>query len=491
MFGGAFEEARQGGVKLRLVEQEGVVALVGLDLDEADIGGYGVQRMDDRPAFGGGEQPVAGERDDAEAHLGAAKGIGQHPAVITGQVLDRFGDPVERAFVHAIPIAGNSTMSIVVDRMHGVTDDRGQFRIVGAPGKYYVSATGRTAAVTHREIRSDGTEAQVYAQTWYPDAEGQTHSQIVEVAAGREVSEIDIRLASKRSFRISGIVTGIPPGVGPVEVFANTRSNGFPAAKVDAEGRFAFSGLSPGQYEITARVVSGTTRLISRAVEVPLEAGNDDNVALELAAGQDITGRIEFAGGQPEGHKVRLEAVTGMHYVEAQGGQETGEVDRAGNFTIASVFPGKFRVHVEPMAENAYVGTVQVNGAPVPRDLIDLSGGVKGSSLRITVGANGGQVSGSVASDDGKPVCCAMVVLAASVDEVNDRMSSIKGGGKYSFGGLRPGKYRLIVSGPADAYGTQTAEAKFAAAPEIEVHEGERIIRDVTFPPGRSPDAKP
>ena len=39
---------RKRGEEFRLVEQEGVVALVGLDLDEAHIGGDGVERMHDR-----------------------------------------------------------------------------------------------------------------------------------------------------------------------------------------------------------------------------------------------------------------------------------------------------------------------------------------------------------------------------------------------------------------------------------------------------------
>ncbi len=51
MLGGAVEKARQRRVELGLVEQEGVVALVGLDLDEADIGRDRVERMDDGAAF--------------------------------------------------------------------------------------------------------------------------------------------------------------------------------------------------------------------------------------------------------------------------------------------------------------------------------------------------------------------------------------------------------------------------------------------------------
>src|SRR5262245_65611376 len=42
---GGIEEAANGGEELGLIEQEGVVALVGLHLDEADVGGDGIQRM--------------------------------------------------------------------------------------------------------------------------------------------------------------------------------------------------------------------------------------------------------------------------------------------------------------------------------------------------------------------------------------------------------------------------------------------------------------
>ena len=67
------QKAAQGREQLRLVQQERVVALVGLDLDKADIGGDRVQRVHDGAALRGREQPVAGERDDAEARLRAAE----------------------------------------------------------------------------------------------------------------------------------------------------------------------------------------------------------------------------------------------------------------------------------------------------------------------------------------------------------------------------------------------------------------------------------
>ena len=80
------EEAVDGGEQFRLVEQEGVVAAVGLDLDEGDRGAGGVQRMHDRAALLGREQPVAGEGDQAEARLRAGEGVGQPAAMVGGEV---------------------------------------------------------------------------------------------------------------------------------------------------------------------------------------------------------------------------------------------------------------------------------------------------------------------------------------------------------------------------------------------------------------------
>src|SRR6267378_1418382 len=93
-FGRSVQEAAQGLFELRLVQQEGVVALVALDLDEADIGRHGVEGLDHRPALAGGKQPVAGEREQAEAHRRAAEDIGQYAALLRCQVeiIHRPGD---------------------------------------------------------------------------------------------------------------------------------------------------------------------------------------------------------------------------------------------------------------------------------------------------------------------------------------------------------------------------------------------------------------
>jgi len=174
-------------------------------------------------------------------------------AVITGRVVDDYGDPVERASVRASAVGSDSSSSFVLSRMNALTDERGQFRIVGARRKFHIAATKLSEQLGVHEIRSDGSEIPVYAETWYPASESQDRAGVVEAVAGRETAGIDIRLTRKRSLTLGGVVTGIPEGSARAQVFVQTRSRGFPSATADEDGKFAFSGVAPDHYHVTAR----------------------------------------------------------------------------------------------------------------------------------------------------------------------------------------------------------------------------------------------
>jgi hypothetical protein len=133
-------------------------------------------------------------------------------AVITGRVLDDFGDPVEDAYARAISVDSHARFTMTLDRMYCQTDEHGRFRIVGAPGKFYVTASRAGSEIPLHEIRTDGSQRPVFAPTWYPESESQERATVVEAIAGRETAGIDIRLVRKRSLSISGVVTGTPEG---------------------------------------------------------------------------------------------------------------------------------------------------------------------------------------------------------------------------------------------------------------------------------------
>ena len=56
---------------------------------------------------------------------------------------------------------------------------------------------------------------------------------------------------------------------------------------------------------------------------------------------------------------------------------------------------------LQPLPENAYIKTMQLDGAPSSDGEIDLSRGARGSRLRLVVSANGAQISGAVLDKDG------------------------------------------------------------------------------------------
>jgi len=406
-------------------------------------------------------------------------------AILTGRVTDEFGDPVEGAFVGAIPVTGDASRSVVLSRMNGSTDDRGQFRITGAPGKFRIRVSASPRLGVH-EIRTDGSEIPVYAETWYPSTDSRERAAVVEAIGGREIAGIDIRLIRKRSLTLSGVVTGVPEGSARAEVFVHTRTFGLPFTTTDDQGRFSVAGLAADNYTVWAHYQSGNLQLNSAPVVVPLESANETGLGLRVAPPEELAGTLEFEGGTansaPESNQravVHIDAITPFFWTETEG----GNVDRERRFSITSVFPAKYRVRVESLPENAFIKTVSVDGKTLANTVLDLSGGVNGAKVKVTIGLNGASIEGTVSSEDGKPVCCAMVVVADSIEHVNDHMKSVAGGKTYRFTGLRPGKYRLIVSGPSRDYGTQTAEELFDQSPEIEAHEGDHVKRDVTFKP--------
>ena len=107
-------------------------------------------------------------------------------AVISGRVVDENGDPVQWVRVEAIPAGSSRNMGVEMGRNER-PDERGQFRMTGPPGKYYIKASPEHGMQGSREIRSDGLSPPLYGNTFYPSAETQEQANVVEATAGHEV----------------------------------------------------------------------------------------------------------------------------------------------------------------------------------------------------------------------------------------------------------------------------------------------------------------
>ncbi|QDF00380.1 carboxypeptidase regulatory-like domain-containing protein [Myxococcus xanthus] len=271
----------------------------------------------------------------------------------------------------------------------GTTADGGVLRLPAAPGDYLLSAH----APGHGPVRLEATrplgEAETAVELRLPDGvtlSGRT------VAEGREEP---VPLASLRLRPYPGTPTAWAAPTGLPEEAAETTS--------DAQGRFAFTQLAAGRYELTAEA-PGFSRRTLRLLQVP-QAGE---VVVGLWGASTLEGFVVDAKGQPvadaevvatggtapvrvttgEGGGFALEVNAGTWVVSARRGDQLGRVPGP-----LSVAPGEtLRGLVVTLgAASGLTGTVStVEGAPV-----------RGAILVASPAGGQGELGRSASEDDG------------------------------------------------------------------------------------------
>jgi hypothetical protein len=387
----------------------------------------------------------------------------------------------------------------------GTTNDRGEFRIGGPPGKYYIKATPMTTAMhmgMAREIRLDGSVESVYATTYYPNGASAAQAAVVEAVAGTEVTGIEIRLTRGRPpMTISGIVTGIPDESADATVnltsIVDSRSRSSMGTGTGPDGKFTFPGLQPGNYRLYASYSSGKSQLQSRAVEIKLDSSDVGNINLALAPGAELSGTLEIAG-EPPGSKLPEPLTVRLFHVD--GFSFSGTVEADGTFRITGLAASKYRMEIAPLPENAYVQSIKLDGAALADQELDLSRGVRGSHLKIIVSRKGAEIAGNIVDKDGKRVDNAFgVVLLAengkeiSADLRSQHIARVEPEGHYVLHGVPPGKYHLLAVEAfrfAGQSGDEDLKKIVSKGEEITVKEGDRISRDLKMLTQEDLDAK-
>lgn len=421
-------------------------------------------------------------------------------ATIVGRVIDDNGDPVQAS------IRADAEPERAVNigrRWDDDTDERGMFHLSVPPGRYYIVAEpGGRGMNQVPENRTDGIVEAIYGETYYPSSAAKTNAVLVEAVAGAELTGMDIRLARQpRRASIAGVVTG------PAEVVSGstvTLLQGDDPRHADLAGNigvgpgghFLFANLQPGTYRLVSWHRNDKTRLYSQPVDEHLEGDDVTNLKLALVPGGELTGKLEIVGRpSTESLSVGLEPIPWVNFAEAA---LSTEVNPSGVFRLAEIPPNHYRVQVTPMIENSYLKSVCLDGIEAPGGEVDLSRAAQGSSLKIVVSRNGGQVEGKLLDKNGEPVVAVpvSVLLVADPKEIDlERSLKTVKDGSYSFRGIRPGKYRLLAFDPdqlADVPDSLETVGKLAAAAEeIEIKEGDRKVKDLKLLVTEDTDAKP
>lgn len=412
-------------------------------------------------------------------------------SMISGKVLDEFGDPISGVAVNMVPVPPN-----IVGGLGQASDDRGEFRMLAAPGKYYIKASPQQMRGNNMpvEVRSDGSSETVYSPTFYPRAAGKDRASVVEVVAGRDAADLDIHLipaASKRSLTITGHVTNLAEGATaflllvPSEGF---EQGGPSMAPIGADGKFSFRGIQPGGYTALVQTYISKPELRAEA-HLKLEDSDVLDLQLPLRPAGELVGTLEAPGRSQGTGKLTVHLVNAEQRFSFGSGndQASGEVERDGTFRITNVWPGKFHALVEPLPDTAYLKSVEVDGSAVADGVIEIGAGGRSPKLKILLGLDGATISGKVTDNDGDAMTGVVSVYLLPDHKKVHEARGMEPGGKFRFTGIRPGKYRLAALGVERFYGNfENAEERNAAiqslmeaGEEIEVLPGAKVVKDL------------
>lgn len=383
-------------------------------------------------------------------------------AIISGRVLDEFGEPVQGALVQAYSVRLVNGKPAMSGTMSGVTtDDRGMFRLLNlGPGRYVVGVQFQDRP----QLMAAGQgQADTYAPTYFPKALDASDAQPLEVAAGAEKAGVEIRLQKVAAYLVRGRVigrngeasTGISvmmrqrgQGVGPGQMSTGVR--------MGPDGTFEVVGVRSGSWVLVAQSREPGTaapRMGSAAVEV--KDRDVEGVEVRISDGIKVEGRLVAEGVSPvpqwKGFMAQLMPADQISY----GWMQTQPVRDDGSFTLVASLPGKYALQVNgPVPPGVYLDSVKMGGKEYLGQELDLTESAVGP-VQVTYRAGGGTLRIDVGGENaGAGAATGGVLLIPRAVELRKRpflqFRPVMGAGSVMFSGLRPGEYLAVAVANAD-----------------------------------------
>ena len=236
-------------------------------------------------------------------------------AVLTGHILDEFGDPVRNAFVSLFRQDQSTGVSLVRSVASTRTDDRGSYEFPDLrAGTYFLSANAKPWYALHARSfpNPDGTVTitpaahsldVTYATTYYPDATDSDQATPIPLRGGEHLS-VDMHLSPVPALSIL-IRTNGPPGRGfdmpqlqrksfdstenvTAQIMSHSsESFGGPENfQMLSQGVIELSGIPAGKYTVNTRGVPGS-EMSGSVAEVDLSQNGQE---LNPSSGEPISG---------------------------------------------------------------------------------------------------------------------------------------------------------------------------------------------------------
>jgi Carboxypeptidase regulatory-like domain len=319
--------------------------------------------------------------------------------------------------------------------------------------------------------------------------------------------------------RVTGrviVATGQPTSTVQVRLMnlaENVPGVGAPSTLAGRDGTFAFSMVPPGQYRLVASasvggrmpppipagqnfvvVQSGSPERLWAVSDIVVDGSSPVDVTLTLAPGMTISGGVTFEGTTmppPTTQSLRRVRLTlslaGPDAAAAGSAPSSTVVDANGQFTLAGVVPGTYRLRISGVsgwsARSAIVGARELLDFP-----LEMLPGQDVSGVRIVFVETLAEIGGRLEDATGQPTADYVVVLFPADKRYwlpqarRIRATTTTTGGQFTFGALPAGDYRLAAVTDVEEgawYGPAFLQAVQAASLPVSVRDGERKTQNL------------
>jgi len=388
-------------------------------------------------------------------------------AVITGRVTDADSRPVieQRLSMIRIDERGQRLPGSSFNPFGFSTDDRGVYRVYGLmPGRYKVSVGD---APDSGMVRI-GFGGNVYARTFHPDVTEESKAAVIEVPAGGEAADVDIKLGrASKTYVATGRILDADSGkplanlmYGHGALMAQQTSMGgfgWTNNRSNDNGEFRIEGLGRGRFAAFV-VTTEQTDFYSEPAVFEVSESDVSGLEIKVRRGASISGLAVIEGANDadalaRGSKLELRAFAQAEGVSAPILAPMLApilINPDGSFRVTGLRPGKVRIVLGgyPPPKGFALLRVEREGS-VQRDGVEVGAGETVSGVRVFIGYGTGVVRGEVIIQGGTLTPDMRLRVTARRLDSN---GSVTAGtvpdarGRFSLEGLLPGEYELTVS---------------------------------------------
>jgi hypothetical protein len=449
--------------------------------------------------------------------------------VITGRVVDDFGEPISGALVGALRSSfrlGQRRYNMV---SRATTNDIGEYRLFNlTPGAYIVNASVQAPpmiVINGVAATTDGRDG--LGSIFYPGAADVSSAAAIAVVSGQTIGSIDLALTATRLSQVSGIAVdleGRPLAGGSVSALPMGPVTGGQnyGGQLLPDGTFIVAGLPPGQYRLRAmgrpQMVGGaltTGGAAARPTPPPAPSigivtvnGNDvSSVLLSPPRKVLVQGRVTFSD------PAAASAISPPSIRIAQQPLDPDEIGVAGptqpsavkdDFTFElELYPGLTMLRpivAAPPTNGAPSGpwtlrALRVNGVDRIDTGIDVSGGERLDAIELELTNRPIEISGTTSDAHGNPAPNSVVLLFPQDRDLwamrgpeRSLMARSDPAGRYAFRDVRPGRYYITAMSELDPSGwTDPDNLQTLAASAATIVVAETDKKTVDLPVRSSP----